>query len=284
METILAEHAGFCFGVRRAVDFVYELLEKGEKIYTYGPIIHNDEVVKELSEKGVKVIESLDEIKNLKDGTLVIRAHGIPREVSELIKANEKIKCVDGTCPFVKRIHNIVEEHSDMGEQIVIIGNPAHPEVLGIKGWVNGPTFVVEKPEEAENISLDKSLPVCIVSQTTFNYNKFKELVDIIEKKGYNVNVVNTICNATKERQESAGEIASKVDVMLVIGGRSSSNTQKLYDICREKCPNTYFIQTARDLCFDLPGTASLVGITAGASTPNNIIEEVQKYVSRIEF
>jgi len=284
MECILAEHAGFCFGVKRAVDFVYELLEQDTKIYTYGPIIHNEEVVNELSLKGVTVIDSPDEIATLNEGTLVIRAHGIPKSVNDIINSNKNIKCVDGTCPFVKRIHNIVAEESSKGNQIVIIGNANHPEVLGIKGWVNNDVYIVENKDEAINVSLNSEIPVCIVSQTTFNINKFKELVDIIAKRGYTVNVVNTICNATKERQESAGEIASKVDVMLVIGGRNSSNTQKLFDICKEKCPNTYYIQTTDDLSFDLPGTASKVGITAGASTPNKIIQEVQKYVRRIEF
>ena len=282
MECILAEHAGFCFGVNKAVECVYNLLNTTEKIYTFGPIIHNEEVVKDLESKGVSVINDISELDTISDGTVVIRAHGIPKENYESIE-NRGLKVVDGTCPFVKRIHNIVEEKSSEGYQIVIIGNAGHPEVLGIMGWSKGNPIVVETPEEAQSISCNLDTKLCIVSQTTFNLNKFQELVEIIKQKGYNVNVVNTICNATKERQESAGLIASKVDAMIVIGDKSSSNTQKLYDICKGKCLDTYFIQTAKDLNFDLPKTASLVGITAGASTPNNIIEEVQNYV-RINF
>ena len=282
MEVILAKSAGFCFGVKRAVEKVYEQLDAGKKIYTYGPIIHNEEVVKDLASKGVEVIESEEELSALKEGTVVVRSHGVPRRIYDLIERNG-LECIDATCPFVKRIHNIVEKESREGKQIVIIGNPGHPEVEGIMGWSDTPAIVAESAPEAENSGADRHKSLCIVSQTTFNYNKFQELVEIFQKKGYNVNVVNTICNATEERQKEAGEIAAKVDAMIVIGGRHSSNTQKLYGICREKCAATYFIQTLEDLHLELPKTAALVGITAGASTPNNIIEEVQNYV-RINF
>ena len=282
MEVILADHAGFCFGVKRAVDYVYSLLENGEKIYTYGPIIHNEQVVNDLEKRGVSVIDSEEGLKKGLDGKLVIRAHGVPKYIYELLEKNE-IEYVDGTCPFVKKIHNIVSEMSDKGYQIVIIGSSTHPEVLGIMGWSNEDTYVVENASEAQNISLDMDKPVCIVAQTTFNTNKFKELVEIIKTRGYNVNVVDTICNATKERQETAKELASKVDAMIVIGGQNSSNTQKLYNICKSSCESTYYVQTVKDVENVLPKAASLVGITAGASTPNNIIEEVQNYV-RINF
>ena len=282
MEVILADHAGFCFGVKRAVDSVYELTNNNEKIYTYGPIIHNEEVVKDLETKGVSVINDDTELKNLKEGKVVIRAHGVPKSICDILTENN-VSYVDGTCPFVKRIHNTVEDMSQKGYQIVIIGSAGHPEVLGIMGWAKGTPIVIENHEEANDFNIDKSIPVCIVAQTTFNTNKFKELVEIIENKGYNVYVVDTICNATKERQESADKLASMVDAMIVIGGQNSSNTQKLYDICKAKCEHTYFVQTVEDLDFVLPKAASLVGITAGASTPNNIIEEVQNYV-RINF
>ncbi|MDO4302633.1 MAG: 4-hydroxy-3-methylbut-2-enyl diphosphate reductase [Bacillota bacterium] len=282
MQVILAKSAGFCFGVKRAVEKVYEQIDSGRKIYTYGPIIHNEEVVRDLEERGVKVIEDEKELAGLKEGAVVIRSHGVPRRIYELIDQNG-LECIDVTCPFVKRIHNIVEKESGEGRRIVIIGNDGHPEVEGIKGWSHTPAAVIESVKEAENFETDFSQPLCIVSQTTFNYNKFQELVEIFQKRGYNVTVVNTICNATEERQKEAGEIAAKVDAMIVIGGRHSSNTQKLYEICRGKCAATYFIQTLEDLHLELPKTAALVGITAGASTPNNIIEEVQNYV-RINF
>ena len=282
MEVILAKSAGFCFGVKRAVEKVYEQIDTGRKIYTYGPIIHNEEVVSDLEKRGVKVVASKEELEALKDGTVVIRSHGVPKQIYELME-EKGIECIDATCPFVKRIHDIVEKESDNDKKIIIIGNSGHPEVEGIMGWAKTDAQVIESVQEAENFQGDISKPLCIVSQTTFNYNKFQELVEIFQKRGYNVNVVNTICNATEERQTETGRIAARVDVMIVIGGKNSSNTRKLYEICREKCEATYFIQTLEDLHLELPKTAALVGITAGASTPNNIIEEVQNYV-RINF
>ncbi|MCI8356370.1 MAG: 4-hydroxy-3-methylbut-2-enyl diphosphate reductase [Lachnospiraceae bacterium] len=282
MEVILAQNAGFCFGVQRAVEKVYEQTGLGKKIYTYGPIIHNEEVVRDLGERGVTVIESPKELEALSGGTVVIRSHGVPRSIYEIMR-RKGLECVDATCPFVKRIHNTVEKESENGKRIIIIGNEGHPEVEGIMGWSKTPAVVIESAREAENFVPLEGEKLCIVSQTTFNYNKFKELVEIFEKKGYNVTVVNTICNATEERQTQARRIAAMVDAMIVIGGKHSSNTRKLYEICKEKCVSTHFIQTLEDLHLELPKTAALVGITAGASTPNYIIEEVQNYV-RINF
>lgn len=282
MEVILAKSAGFCFGVKRAVEKVYEQIDSGKKIYTYGPIIHNEEVVRDLEKRGVRVLASKEELEALKEGTVVIRSHGVPKQIYELMEKNG-IECIDATCPFVKRIHDIVEKESANDKKIIIIGNAGHPEVEGIMGWAKTDAQVIESVQEAENFRGDISKPLCIVSQTTFNYNKFQELVEIFQKRGYNVNVVNTICNATEERQTQARDIAAGVDAMIVIGGRHSSNTRKLYEICRENCEATYFIQTLEDLHLELPKTATLVGITAGASTPNNIIEEVQNHV-RVNF
>ena len=282
MEVIVAEHAGFCFGVRRAVEQVYEQIKTGKPIYTYGPIIHNEQVVEDLENKGVKVIESEEELALIPEGTVVIRSHGVPKRVEDRIRA-AGLECVDATCPFVKRIHNIVAKESEAGRKIVIIGNAGHPEVEGITGWAKGEVTVIGSVEEARSFADGTGEEICIVSQTTFNYNKFQDMVEIFMEKGYNVIVVNTICNATEERQTEAAGIAAKVDAMIVIGGKHSSNTRKLYDICMEKCADTYFIQTLDDLHLDLPKSVRLVGITAGASTPNNIIEEVQNYV-RINF
>lgn len=282
MEVILAKSSGFCFGVKRAVDKVYEQTEQGKKIYTYGPIIHNEEVVKDLEEKGVTVLDSKEELEALSEGSVVIRSHGVSKEICDLI--DEKgLECIDATCPFVKRIHNIVQKESEDGRRIIIIGNDGHPEVEGIKGWSKTPATVIESKEEADNFRAEKDEKLCIVSQTTFNYKKFKELVEIFQKKGYDIIVANTICNATEERQKEASELAAKVDVMIVIGGTHSSNTRKLYELCKSECENTYYIQTLADLQLELPNSVELVGITAGASTPNKIIEEVQNYV-RINF
>ncbi|MDD3660419.1 MAG: 4-hydroxy-3-methylbut-2-enyl diphosphate reductase [Lachnospiraceae bacterium] len=282
MEVIVAKTAGFCFGVERAVEKVYKQTESGKKIYTYGPIIHNDQVVKDLEEKGVTVLKNLDDVKTVDEGTVIIRSHGVAEKVYEKIE-QVGLECVDATCPFVKRIHNTVAKESQNGRKIVIIGNDGHPEVEGIKGWCTTPAIVVESEEEALNFTAEQGDRLCIVSQTTFNHNKFQELVEIFQKKGYDILVVNTICNATEERQTEAKMIAGQVDAMIVIGGAHSSNTRKLFEICSRECENTYFIQTLDDLNLDFPKSVRLVGITAGASTPNNIIEEVQNYV-RINF
>ena len=282
MEVRLAQCAGFCFGVKRAVDQVYELVETGKAIYTYGPIVHNEAVVRDLEKKGVRVIESREELEALSSGCVVIRAHGVPRSIYELLE-RKKLEYVDATCPFVKRIHRIVERESGEGRHIIVIGNAGHPEVEGIVGWCSGPVTVLESPEEALSYTPPKGEKICLVSQTTFNYNKFQHIVEIFQKKGYNDSVVNTICNATEERQRSAKALAAEADVMIVIGGKHSSNSRKLYEICSGVCANTYFIQTLDDLHLDLPKAVRLVGITAGASTPNKLIEEVQNYV-RINF
>lgn len=279
MEVIVAGTAGFCFGVKRAVEQVYKQLESGKApICTYGPIIHNEEVVRELGERGVKVLESEEELKALKEGVVIIRSHGVPERILELI--NDNVEIVDATCPFVKKIHNIVNAESSEGKKIIIVGNEGHPEVEGIKGWVrNGDVIVVGSIEDAEKMPQEDNASTCVVAQTTFNYNKFQDIVEIISKKGYNIHVVNTICNATQERQTEAEQIARQVDAMIVIGGRNSSNTQKLFEICKKECKNTYYIQTLVDLDFKESGFIRSVGITAGASTPNNIIEEVRTNV-----
>ncbi len=270
----LAKSAGFCFGVRRAVEMVYEEAKKEEKIYTYGPIIHNEEVVKDLEQKGVSVIHSEEELAGIKEGTVIIRSHGVPERIYELIEKNH-VNIVDATCPFVKKIHKIVAKHSGNGETILIIGDKDHPEVAGIKGWSSGRTYVAKDIEDIEKIKFLPGEKVCVVAQTTYNFNKFKELVEILEKKVYDISAVNTICNATEERQTEAKSLASESDAMIVIGGRHSSNTQKLYQICKKECECTFFVQTIDDLDLNELTSVRSVGITAGASTPNNIIEEV---------
>ena len=284
MEIKLAKTAGFCFGVKRAVDTVYKEAEKNnETIYTFGPIIHNEQVVEDLEKNGVFVVHTIEELKALKRGTTVIvRSHGVGKQVYDLMEECG-LNIVDATCPFVKKIHRIVERESKAGKRIIIIGNDRHPEVEGIKGWVCGTATVIETAEEAKGFRAGEKEQLCIVSQTTFNYNKFQDLVEIISEKGYDVESINTICNATEERQTEAKLIAGTVDAMIVIGGSHSSNTQKLFEICKKECENTYYIQTLEDLDAEGLKGSECVGITAGASTPNNIIEEVQKHV-RIKF
>ena len=279
MEVIVAKTAGFCFGVRRAVEQVYEQIDHGKRpVYTLGPIIHNEEVVRDLEEKGVTVLENEDALEKVLEGTVIIRSHGVGKAVYE--KAKKQGLCmVDATCPFVKKIHRIVEERSREGYRVIIAGDETHPEVEGIRGWGDEKTLVVKNEKDIENLPDLTGEKLCIVSQTTFNYNKFKELVEKFSEKGYDILVLNTICNATQERQIEAGRIASQVDAMIVVGGKSSSNTRKLYEICRKECKNTYYIQTLGDFDPESVSSVRSVGITAGASTPKNIIEEVHTNV-----
>ncbi len=284
MDVKLAKTAGFCFGVKRAVDTVYEQVEAqtDKTIYTYGPIIHNEEVIKDMQKRGVHVLRTEEELDAVTEGVVIIRSHGVPKRIYDKLE-RKGLFCVDATCPFVKKIHNIVKKESELGKQIVIIGNGEHPEVAGIRGWAVTPVTILQNAAEAIEFEAESDAKICVVSQTTFNYKKFEEIVEILSKKRYDISVLNTICNATSERQTEAAGIAKSVDAMIVIGDKHSSNTQKLFEICASACENTYYIQTLDDLDSNQLLSAKTVGITAGASTPNNIIEEVQNYV-RINF
>ncbi len=298
----LAKSAGFCFGVNRAVDTVQRLAgQSGKKVYTLGPIIHNEKVVEQLRQQGVRDVADISEIDDPEDSVLIIRSHGVSKQVIEELE--EKGICYeDATCPFVKKIHETVAGYSAKGYTIVIIGDARHPEVQGILGWTQGRGRVVETREEAEAFSVgdpentkdaengrdlageefpeaeksdNSAEKVCVVAQTTFNYKKFKDLVEILSKKGYDIIAVNTICNATSTRQEEAEQLAARSDAMIVIGGTHSSNSRKLYEICKNQCESTFFIQTAEDLKTIPVSSFASLGITAGASTPNTIIQEV---------
>jgi len=278
MKVELAKSAGFCFGVEKAVNTVYEEAKnENEIVYTLGPIIHNEEVVKDMKKRGVEAVK-IEDLASLQKGTVIIRSHGVSREVYNFVK-NSGHRVVDATCPFVKKIHAIVSVQSGKGKTVVIIGNPDHPEVMGIKGWGDKNTYAVENIEQFINLGLKKDEEIIIVAQTTFNHKKFQEIIDKISLLGYDVRCFNTICNATQERQAEAKKIASNVDAMIVIGDKKSSNTGKLVEICQEECKNTVFIQTLEDLNYDALLSVDSVGITAGASTPKHIIEEVQNIV-----
>ncbi|EJZ70233.1 4-hydroxy-3-methylbut-2-enyl diphosphate reductase [Lachnoanaerobaculum sp. MSX33] len=278
MKVELAKSAGFCFGVEKAVNTVYEEAKKGNDIvYTLGPIIHNEEVVKDMKKRGVEAVK-IEDLASLPKGTVIIRSHGVSREIFNFVKRSGH-RVVDATCPFVKKIHAIVSVQSGKGKTVVIIGNPEHPEVMGIRGWGDENTYAVENIEQFINLELKKDKEIIIVAQTTFNHKKFQEIIDKISLLGYDVRCFNTICNATQERQAEAKNIASNVDAMIVIGDKKSSNTGKLVEICQEECKNTVFIQTLEDLDYDALLSVDSVGITAGASTPKHIIEEVQNIV-----
>ena len=284
MKVTVAKSAGFCFGVKRAVDLVYQEIKKGGNVYTLGPIIHNETVVRDLNEMGVKEINSLKELKEYPKGTIIIRSHGISKAIFEEIATYEHT-IIDATCPYVTKIHRTVQEQNSIGSHIIIIGNRTHPEVEGIVGWcLDSDYTVIENESEAEKFALPTNRKLCIVSQTTYNYKKFQDLVEIISKKGYDIFVLNTICNATQERQTQAYQLAKDSDAMIVIGGEQSSNTRKLYEICKKECENTYYIQKLDDLDLNSFKSYRNVGITAGASTPKIIIEEVHTVMSEKSF
>ncbi len=281
MEVEVAKSAGFCFGVKRAVDMCYESAGNDGKVYTLGPIIHNNEVVNELESKGVHAVKE-DELADINgDGLMIIRSHGVSEAVENSL-SDMGFEIKDATCPFVKKIHRIVEEYSRKGYFILVTGDEAHPEVIGICGHCTTDDIAVVSDEEG----LEKALSsggenLLVVSQTTFNLKKFKYLVEIIEKKRYYkaVCIQNTICNATEERQNEAERLSGTCDSMIVIGDKNSSNSKKLFGICQKNCDNTFFVQTLDELMPDIDKLHGKVGITAGASTPNKIIQEVSRYV-----
>ena len=281
MKITLAETAGFCFGVDRAVNMVHELLNDGKKVCTLGPIIHNPQLVKQLEEKGVRVVESESEVKN--DEILVIRSHGVP--ASFLKKAQDAdVKVCDATCPFVSKIHKIVNDAGKEGKTVLIAGDKNHKEVIGIVGHTLGQAYVFSDLDELkkltdEHAELTKS-PVCIVAQTTYNRDVWEKCKKFLKKVYTNGIIFDTICNATSLRQKEAAMLSLKNDAMVVIGGRHSSNTSKLYDVCKQNCEHTIQIETADELNKDFFENVFKVGVVAGASTPAAIIKEVIKTMS----
>ena len=283
-EIRLAKTAGFCFGVSRAVQKVYEEAAKASgPVYTYGPVIHNEEVVRDLEKKGVKVLHSEEELLELQEGTVIIRSHGVGKRIYDICAGKDRVRLVDATCPFVGKIHDIIRKESAEGRKILIIGDASHPEVQGIRGWSMENTDIAASWEDVQKLDISSCDKLSVVAQTTYNSKKFVEVIDKLKNLVYDIRCFNTICNATQERQTEARNIASEADAVIVIGGKSSSNTRKLVEICREECDNVFFIQTAEDLKPLTLTSFDRIGITAGASTPQNIIEEVQNIV-RSEF
>ena len=275
MPVRLAESAGFCFGVNNAVNQVYRLLDEGEKVCTLGPIIHNPQVVDKLAARGVTIVDDPTQVPE--GSVLVIRSHGVPQSTYRQVE-KQGVRCCDATCPFVAKIHKIVDEHSAAGAVVLIAGNPEHPEVLGIRGHCHGEEYCFHDEVELENLLMshpewDKT-PCIMVAQTTFNKTIWKKCEKIAKKVCTNVKIFDTICRATAKRQEEAISLAQQCDQMVIVGGRESSNTAKLRDVCAAYCP-TLWVETADELPRDrfLPGMT--VGLTAGASTPADIIKEV---------
>ncbi len=278
MKIEIAEKAGFCFGVARAVKIAEEYSAADGDTVTYGMLIHNRDVTDALEKKGVCMVDDTDKIK---DGmNVIIRAHGVPRSEQEAIEA-KGANIIDATCPYVKKIHSIVETADREGKTVIIVGDPNHPEVKGINGWCQNRAYVINSEEEAEQLlsqNIEKS--IAVVAQTTIRRDFFKKIENFLKKHFTNAEIFDTICNATNERQKAAAELAARADCMIVVGGAQSSNTKKLYELCRDTCENTICIENAKELkkhinkgSFPLP--KKLVGITAGASTPDSVIKEV---------
>ena len=267
----IADSAGFCFGVSRALQMTETGIGEGKSIVTYGPIIHNGQVVKALEEKGVRIIESVEEAKG--GDTVVIRSHGVPKATEDALK-EKGIEYIDATCPFVKKIHRIVSENYAMGKTIVIIGDAKHPEVMGINGWCNDEA-VIFSTEEDVNCTLLADKDICVVSQTTFERNLWEKIIKIIKNTCNKVVFFDTICSATNDRQKSTATLAKESDLFIVIGGKNSSNTKKLYQIASSLCDKTLLVEGAWELPEGLYVPGERIGITAGASTPDWIIKEV---------
>lgn len=267
----VAESAGFCFGVKRAIEMAYEAIGVEPKLYSYGQLIHNKTVTDDLASKGLEIVESLD---GLTDGTLLIRSHGVGKALYDEAEA-KGLKILDGTCPFVKKIHNIVHEKQADGMGIIIVGDGSHPEVIGINGWCENTAVILEDEEAAKTKEIPDKEKYAVVVQTTFRQAKFDKILEILQGRGVNMEVHNTICSATEKRQTEAEELSKTVDKMIVIGGKNSSNTQKLVEICAKNCGNTVHIETICDLVLNNFGKDDKIGITAGASTPPAIIKEV---------
>lgn len=267
----VAESAGFCFGVKRAIEMAYEAIGVEPKLYSYGQLIHNKTVTDDLASKGLEIVESLD---GLTEGTLLIRSHGVGKTLYDEAEA-KGLKILDGTCPFVKKIHNIVHDKLAEGMGIIIVGDGTHPEVIGINGWCENAAVILEDEEAAKTKEIPEKEKYAVVVQTTFRQAKFDKILEILQDRGVNMEVHNTICSATEKRQTEAEELSKTVDKMIVIGGKNSSNTQKLVEICAKNCGNTVHIETICDLVLNNFGKDDKIGITAGASTPPAIIKEV---------
>ncbi len=274
----VAKNAGFCFGVDRAVSATYEQLkESGKKLFTLGEIIHNEQVIADLEKKGVSVIENLKDV-NPETDKVIIRAHGVSKQIYDELEARN-IEYLDCTCPYVKKIHNIVHEKFLDGYHIVVIGKSQHPEVIGINGWCENTATILYDEEKCLQ-DLKKYDKMAIVAQTTIDKVKFYKIIKILKNYCNEIQIFDTICSATSKRQDEAEKIAKESDVMIVVGGKDSSNSKELYLKCKHLCPQTYLIQTADQLAGKERFSGKKIGITAGASTPAYIIKEVLNIMS----
>ena len=269
MEIIVGKTAGFCYGVKRAIDLSKEALNMGKNVYSIGSIVHNKVVNKNLEDRGLIFKKNLDEVPN--GSSVIIRAHGITSD--ELNKCKSKnLNIIDTTCPNVKKIHEIVNKYSKEGYKVIIIGDEGHPEVVGISGWTNGKYIVIKDIKELKNVDLNK---VCVVSQTTMNYEKSKEIIDYIKCHSENAITFDTVCRASENRQNELKTLAKDADYTIIIGDKSSANSNRLYEIAKEFCKNSQFIENVEELCLNFLEQSCKILVMAGASTPQELINAV---------
>lgn len=273
MQLTVASKGGFCFGVKKAVDTAIQASKEiqDKRIYTYGPIIHNSHVIHKLDQMGIKVIDSLEDAK---DQIVIVRSHGVPLNFYDEAESYN-IQIIDTTCPFVRKVQHLAKKYWEEGTQVIILGNPEHPEVIGINGWCHNEAIILQNKNDFEllqSITRDK---LCVLSQTTLSLKKWTQMTDYIQVHFNEVKCYNTICSATRERQEECEIIAKKVDLMIVVGGKNSSNTQKLYEISKKYCKNAIHIESVSELMMNNVSKYVNIGIAAGASTPDWIINEI---------
>lgn len=279
---IIADNAGFCFGVKRAMNIAYnEIEEKRDmQVYALGPLIHNRQAVEKYEERGLITVDEIEEIEIKENIEMIIRSHGVAKKIYDEAR-DRGIEIVDTTCPFVKKIHDIVKKSEENKKAIILLGDKNHPEVIGINGWCKDSAIIFKDMDDVLKYDFDYDKSYVVVSQTTMNEENFEKIIEYLESLNLELDIKNTICSATRVRQQSARELSSKVDVMVVIGGKHSSNTQKLVNICKER-GNTVSIETREDL-YDVDfSNYETIGVTAGASTPDWIIHEAIEYLEKL--
>ena len=276
MEIILSKFSGYCYGVKKAVSVADESIDKYEDIYSLGSLIHNKRAVEKLKNKGLKVVDDIEE----KNKNIIFRSHGVEKKYYDYANKNN-LNVIDTTCIYVKKIHQIVEEKYKDGYEIIIVGSKKHPEVIGINSWSNYKAQFVEEIADTDKLNIDEEKSYAVDFQTTFNIEKYTKIVEILKEKIKNVEIFNTICSATKKRQDFALQLADEVDMMIVIGDTSSSNSKKLYELANEKV-KSIFIEDVTELKEVMFEGVQKLGVTAGASTPDFVIDEVIEYLKKI--
>ncbi len=276
-KVIVAKNAGFCFGVQRAVDMAEKEVEESNNLVCLGSLIHNPQVVGRLEKKGMRVAK--DEVDRLEQEKVLLRSHGVSKEVEDKLKKN-KNEVVDATCPFVKRAQLVAEKFAKEGLQVVIFGDPNHAEVIGIKSYAGENSLVVSSQEEAEKLEIFPRIG--LLSQTTQKKEIFQQVALELTNHTDDLHIINTICSDTATKQNEVVKLAKKVDLMIVVGGKESSNTKKLFEISRKNCAKAYHIETVSELKSGMLKDVDIIGITAGASTPKESIEEVVEFINQL--